>query len=108
MTKMIFSLVLVLVIIIAIAWMLKRFAIIPTTATGPIKIVSAASVGQRERVVIVEIEDTWLVLGVAPGKVNTLHSMEKSASISSDKTLKIAGGQFSEALNKSIEKNTKN
>ena len=108
MTKMIFSLLLVLVIIIAIAWLLKRFAIIPTTTTGPIKIVSAASVGQRERVVIVEVGDTWLVLGVAPGKVNTLHSMEKSTSNSNDKTLKIAGGQFSEELDKSISKNTKN
>jgi flagellar protein FliO/FliZ len=34
-------------------------------------------VGPRERVVIVEVEDTWLVVGVAPGRVNALHQMPK-------------------------------
>lgn len=108
MTKMVIGLALVLVIIIAIAWLLKRFSIIPTAATGHIKIVSAASVGQRERIVIVEIGETCLVLGVAPGQVNMLHSMEKSALNTNDKTLKNASGQFSEALDKSISKGTKN
>jgi flagellar protein FliO/FliZ len=34
-------------------------------------------VGQRERVVLVEVADTWLVIGVAPGHVTALHSMPK-------------------------------
>lgn len=108
MTKMVVSLVLVLVIIFAIAWLLKRFAVIPTAATGHLKVVSAAGVGQRERVVIVEVGETWLVLGVAPGRINMLHSMEKSALNTSDKALKNASAQFSEALDKSINKSTKN
>ena len=108
MTKMIISLVLVLGIIIAIAWLLKRFAVIPTATTGHIKIVSTAGVGQRERVVIAEVGETWLVLGVAPGQINMLYSMEKSALNTSDKALKNASVQFSEALDKSISKSTKN
>lgn len=108
MTKMVISLVLVLVIIFAIAWLLKRFAVIPTAATGHLKVVSAAGVGQRERVVIVEVGETWLVLGVAPGQINMLHSMEKSALNTSEKALKNAGAQFSETLDKSISKNPKN
>ncbi|MCB1985601.1 MAG: flagellar biosynthetic protein FliO [Burkholderiales bacterium] len=107
MTKMIISLVLVLVIIIAIAWLLKRFAIIPTNATGHLKIVSAASIGQRERVVIVEVGETWLVLGVAPGQVNKLYSMEKSALNTHDKSLNHTSGKFPEELVKSISKSTK-
>ena len=31
--------------------------------------------GQRERVVIVEVEQRWLVLGVAAGQVTRLHDM---------------------------------
>ena len=33
-------------------------------------------VGPRERVVLVEVADRILVLGVAPGRVNTLHTLD--------------------------------
>ncbi len=106
MTKMITGLILVLVIIIAIAWLLKRFAIIPTTATGHIKIVAATSVGQRERVVIVEVDETWLVLGVTPGQVNKLHKLDKKPSNTDAQQPKQSSGQFSVELGKSIGKIT--
>ena len=38
-----------------------------------VKILGGANLGPRERVVIVEIEQTRLVLGVAPGRVSVLH-----------------------------------
>ncbi|MDH5553216.1 MAG: flagellar biosynthetic protein FliO [Nitrosomonas sp.] len=104
MTQMIAALMLVLLIIIAIAWLLKRFAIIPSTSTGLIKIVSAASVGQRERIVIVDIGETRLVLGVAPGQVNKLHSMKNSSLEAVEKTPKKAVSPFSEKLDNSIHK----
>lgn len=104
--QMIVGLLLVLAVIGVITWLLKRFAIIPTTAAGTLKVVAATGVGQRERVVIVEIENTWLVLGVAPGRVNRLHSMEKPVSDSGDKTLKtVSPDNFSTQLNQSMEKN---
>ena len=37
------------------------------------RVVGGASVGTRERVVVVEVEDARLVLGVCPGRVQTLH-----------------------------------
>ncbi|HET8790929.1 MAG TPA: flagellar biosynthetic protein FliO [Modicisalibacter sp.] len=40
-----------------------------------LKVVASTAVGQRERVVIVEVKDTWLVLGVGGGHVNPLHQM---------------------------------
>ena len=43
--------------------------------SGLLKIVSSAPVGTRERVVVVEVADTWLVLGVTPSQVNTLHTL---------------------------------
>jgi flagellar protein FliO/FliZ len=36
-------------------------------------------VGQRERVVVVEVGATWLVLGVTSNQVNTLHSLPAQA-----------------------------
>ncbi len=37
--------------------------------------IGGASLGNKERVSVVEIGDTWLVLGAAPGNVRLLHTM---------------------------------
>jgi len=79
MLQMLAGLLLVLAVIGAAAWLLKRVAANPRTAAGSIRVVASAAVGQRERVVLVEIGGTWLVLGVAPGQVRALHSMPKDS-----------------------------
>jgi flagellar protein FliO/FliZ len=72
------GLALVLGLIVAVAWVAKRLA--PGTLRGsgvPLTIVASQAVGQRERVVVVEISDHWLVLGVAPGRVSALSTLPK-------------------------------
>ncbi|MBI3903669.1 MAG: flagellar biosynthetic protein FliO [Nitrosomonadales bacterium] len=76
--QVIFSLVLVLAAVAAVAWLLKRINLPQHGAGSLLKVVSGIAVGQRERIVLVEVGDTWLVVGVAPGQVRTLHSMPKS------------------------------
>ena len=71
-----FGLALVLGLIVAAGWFMKRFSIGPS-ASGLVKVIAGAAVGQRERVVIVEVNDTWLVLGVAAGRVSQLHTMPR-------------------------------
>lgn len=72
------SLAAVLALVGAAAWLLKRFSSrIGRTGSGPIRIISGTSVGQRERIVLVEVANTWLLVGVAPGQVRTLHVMPK-------------------------------
>ncbi len=70
------GLALVLGLIVAAGWLMKRFSIGPS-ASGLVRVVAGAAVGQRERVVIVEVGDTWMVLGVAPGRVSPLHTMPR-------------------------------
>lgn len=72
-----FALLLVLGVIAGAAWLLKRTQQLQGMNNQILKNVSAIGVGAKERVVIVEVGDTWLVLGVAPGQVRTLHSMAK-------------------------------
>jgi flagellar protein FliO/FliZ len=104
MAKMITGLLLVLVVIIVSTWALKRFSIIPAISSRHLKIVAATGVGQRERVIIVEIGETWLVLGVAPGQVSKLHTMEKTSLEPESKALKRTSSEFSDALDNSIGK----
>ncbi|HEY5366391.1 MAG TPA: flagellar biosynthetic protein FliO, partial [Casimicrobiaceae bacterium] len=46
-------------------------------AGAAIRIIATQALGQRERVVLVEIADQWLVLGVAPGQVSALSTLPK-------------------------------
>jgi flagellar protein FliO/FliZ len=64
----------VLGLILAAGWVMKRSAL-GKSAPGMIKVLAGAAVGQRERVVIIEVADVRMVLGVAPGQVTALHSM---------------------------------
>ena len=44
---------------------------------GSLKIIGGLMMGTRERIVLVEVGDTWLVLGVAPGSVTALHQLPR-------------------------------
>ena len=79
MLQMVVSLLLVLGAVFAVAWVLKRINLPQQGGAGALKVLSGVAVGQRERIVLVEVNDTWLVVGVAPGRVNALHSMPKGA-----------------------------
>lgn len=73
--KTAFVLLIILAIIFAVAYVLRRIGG-PSGLTGQrLKVVSSIAVGQRERVVLVQVEKTWLVLGVGGGQVNRLHEM---------------------------------
>lgn len=66
----------VLVAIVAIAWLARRWT--PAgRAGGLLRVVGGVMVGPRERIVVVELQDTWLVLGVTSQQVNTLHTVPR-------------------------------
>ncbi|HYR25315.1 MAG TPA: flagellar biosynthetic protein FliO [Aquabacterium sp.] len=70
------SLLLILGGFVLVAWLVRRW--MPRGAqAGLVKVVGATSVGPRERVVVVEVDNTWLVLGVGGGQVRSLHTMSK-------------------------------
>ena len=73
--QMAFGLAVVIALLFACLWAIKRLSAPRGSAAGAIKVLGAVAVGPRERVVLVELGDKVLVLGVAPGQVRTLHVM---------------------------------
>lgn len=69
---MVFGLILVLALLLGTLWLLKRISQPRGAAAGLMRVVAGVAVGTRERVVILELGNSWLVLGVAPGQVTTL------------------------------------
>ena len=45
--------------------------------TGPLRIVGGLMIGPRERIVMIEAGDSWIVIGIVPGQIRTLHTMPK-------------------------------
>ena len=76
MLTVLLSLVLILGGFVAVAWFARRY--LPGMgAQGAVKVVGTTPVGTRERVVVVEVDDTWLLLGVGGGNVRLLHTLPK-------------------------------
>jgi flagellar protein FliO/FliZ len=70
------SLALILGGFVAVAWFARRY--LPGMgAQGVVKVVGTTAVGTRERVVVVEVDNTWLLLGVGGGNVRLLHTLPK-------------------------------
>ena len=69
----------VIALLVGALWLLKRLTAPRGAAAGLLRVVAGAAVGPRERVVLVEVGDAWLVLGVAPGQVNALHQLPRQA-----------------------------
>lgn len=79
MLTVLLSLALILGGFVAVAWFVRRY--LPGMgAQGAVKVVGTTAVGARERVVVVEVDDTWLLLGVGGGNVRLLHILPKPES----------------------------
>ena len=76
MLTVLLSLGLILGGFIAVAWFARRY--LPGMgAQGAVKVMGTTAVGTRERVVVVEVDGTWLLLGVGGGNVRLLHTLPK-------------------------------
>jgi len=69
------ALLAVLALIVGLGWLLKRM---PGSGFRPaegMRVVASLNVGAKERVVVVEVNGTQLLLGVTAGGINTLHAL---------------------------------
>ncbi|SFB22313.1 flagellar protein FliO/FliZ [Collimonas sp. OK607] len=69
------GLAVVLALIFLCAWVARRLGLQKHNSGRLVKVIASTSIGQRERVVVVEIGGTWLALGVTPGQIQSLHTM---------------------------------
>jgi flagellar protein FliO/FliZ len=101
--KVVGALLAVLAMMAASAWALKRFNVAKAGGDRTIKIVGGVSVGNRERVIVVEVADQWIVVGVAPGRVASLATMPRQQSAAPVETAP-AAGNFAAWLKQTLDK----
>lgn len=75
--QVVFGLGVVLFVIAGAAWLARRYLPAAGAGGGPARIVGGVMVGPKERVVVVEVADTWIVAGVTSQNVNALCTMPR-------------------------------
>ncbi len=73
------ALVATLALVVLAAWLLKRFGGAGMRSTGTIRVLAAAPIGTRERVMLVEVHGQQLLLGVTAQHVTNLHTFGADA-----------------------------
>lgn len=110
--KMVLGLGVVLAVMAFISWVVKRMLPSAITQNTAVKVVGGVSVGSRERVVVLEVADRWLVVGVAQGQVSAIANLEAGSNMttsiaeeqnSNQAALHPVAKPFSEWLKKSAD-----
>ena len=102
-----FALLLVLALLAALAWFLKRYGPKAAGGSANLRMVGALNLGGRERIIVVEVGDQWVVVGASPGRVNALATMPKQHTLDpqpmAQPGLPLSGG-FGDWLKQTIDK----
>jgi flagellar protein FliO/FliZ len=72
------ALLLVLAAVFAAAWLLRRVRGFSRAGSAALDVIADLPLGPRERAVLLRVGKTQLLVGVAPGRVNTLHVLDEA------------------------------
>jgi flagellar protein FliO/FliZ len=67
----------VIFLMLAIAWLIKRIGPGMIRQQLPMKVIGGMRIGNREKVMVIEVADQWLVLGITAQQINTLATLPK-------------------------------
>lgn len=95
MLNMVMGLVVVIALILGLAWVLRKYGRLPVSNQVEMKVLGGLSLGTRERAVLIQVEGQRLLLGVAPGRVETLHVMGE-----------VEESEFKQSLSKAMDKSS--
>ncbi|SFL65589.1 flagellar biosynthetic protein FliO [Rugamonas rubra] len=100
------ALAFVLALLVGLAWLLKRYGPKSMGSSSAVRLVGSLSVGTRERILVVEVGEQWIVVGASPGRMNALATMprQQQEEIADHPQPGLAGANFAEWFKQTIEK----
>jgi flagellar protein FliO/FliZ len=69
------GLLLVVLVIFVLAWVVKKFNLNQQSQNGLIRIIAGLSIGTRDRIVLLQVGEEQILLGLTPGHIEKLHTL---------------------------------
>ena len=98
--EMMLWLAVVIGVILLCAWGFRRLNGAVLTPASAIRVRSVISVGNRERIALLEVGNKQILVGLCPGQINTLHVFEENVLPPLHETEKGAAGAAGEFASK--------
>lgn len=100
-------LIALIALILLCAWLTRRLAPGLAQANGgpQLNIVASKALGTREKVVVLQVEDQWLLLGVGGGQINHLHTLPAKTPTENNPASPANSDSFSERFARAVAQN---
>lgn len=72
-----FALCLIIGLLLGTAWLARKVSGGKGFGHGGLRVLGGVALGPRERIVLVEVGEQWLVVGIVPGQIRTLHRLPR-------------------------------
>jgi len=105
--SMLLALLAVLALIMILAWLVKRFPGSALHCHNQIKMIAHLNLGQRERLLVIEVGDQQLLLGITNQHINCLHILPEPLLTSSAYSAPVLP-QFAHFMRQKTSKNSAN
>lgn len=80
-TQLVLGLLLVLGLIFALAWLLRRVQHAGPRQGQMIELISTRALGARDRLVLVQVGNEQILLGLTPGRITPLHVLKEPVTV---------------------------
>ncbi len=97
------GLLLVVGVIFAFAWLVKKLNLNQQSSHGLIRIVAGLPLGTRDRIVLVQIGDEQILLGLTPGRIEKLHTLAEPLDVPAGAPV---GASFARRLKDAMDERT--
>jgi len=98
------SMFIVVAVIVLLGWLYSRSRFVSGGASGVINIVASRALGPKERLLVVEVADQQLLVGMTATGVQTLHVFDAPVVVAEET---LGGGGFSTRLKSALQEITK-
>lgn len=93
-----FGLIIVIALFFACIWLMRKMGALPENSKQKMRVIAGLSLGGREKVILLEVGEKQLVLGVSPGGINNLLVLEDNDRVVQETKERPAEGEFSQKL----------
>jgi flagellar protein FliO/FliZ len=91
------GLLLIVALIFLLAWLTKKFNLNQQSQSGLMRIIAGMSIGTRDRIVLLQVGDEQILLGLTPGRIEKLHTLAQPLEVTGEQAVT---GSFASKINR--------